>query len=282
MSELTAFGRPRTPSWATGDEPDAWDAAPEAAPVAQGSEFQDILRGLLALLGEDPDREGLVKTPERVENSLSWLTRGYALTPEDAVGDAVFAEGHHNMVLVRDIEMYSLCEHHLLPFFGRVHIAYVPDGRVVGLSKLPRIVEVFARRLQVQERLTEQVAQALMDVLRPRGVAVVVEAAHLCMMMRGVEKQSSKTITSAMKGVFLEDLRVREEFLRMIPARPSRTSKLCKYKALAASLRASRSHLRKNPLTQSDPLVHSTGEAVLDLPLRLPWTRSHSPPASWT
>jgi GTP cyclohydrolase I len=133
---------------------------------------------------------------------------------EDVIGDAIFDEDHHNMVIVKDIEMYSLCEHHMLPFFGKVHIAYIPNGKIVGLSKLPRVVEVFARRLQVQERLTEQIAHALMEVLEPQGVAVVIEAAHLCMMMRGVEKQNSKTLTSAMKGVFLSDLRTREEFLR--------------------------------------------------------------------
>ncbi len=188
------------------------------APPAPETGLQPLVRRMLGLLGEDPAREGLLRTPERVEKSLRWLTRGYELSVEDAVGGAIFREGHHNMVIVRDIEMYSLCEHHLLPFFGKVHVAYIPDGRIVGLSKLPRVVEVFARRLQVQERLTEQIAQALMDVLRPRGVAVVVEAAHLCMMMRGVEKQNSRTVTSAMKGVFLDDLRTREEFLRFLHA----------------------------------------------------------------
>ena len=162
------------------------------------TDFQGLVRQMLGALGEDPARPGLLRTPERVEKSLQWLTRGYGLTVEDAVGEGVFDEGHHNMVLVKDIVMYSMCEHHLLPFLGKVHIAYIPNGRIVGLSKLPRIVEVFARRLQVQERLTEQIATALMDVLAPLGVGVVIEAAHLCMMMRGVEKQNSKTITSAM------------------------------------------------------------------------------------
>jgi GTP cyclohydrolase IA len=202
--------------WNTRAEAADWEAGAPAAAVEAGTEFQGHVRGLLGLLGEDAEREGLLRTPERVEKSLSWLTRGYALSVEDAVGDAIFSEGHQNMVLVKDIEMYSLCEHHLLPFFGKVHIAYIPDGRIVGLSKLPRVVEIFARRLQVQERLTEQIAQALMDVLRPLGVAVVIEAAHLCMMMRGVEKQNSKTLTSAMKGVFLDDLRTRDEFMRMV------------------------------------------------------------------
>lgn len=177
--------------------------------------FEELVREQLRQLGEDPDRQGLLKTPERVRTSLEWLTHGYDISVEATIGDALFDEDHHNMVIVKDIEMYSLCEHHMLPFFGKVHIAYIPDGKIVGLSKLPRVVEVFARRLQVQERLTEEIAGALMRVLKPRGVAVVIEAAHLCMMMRGVEKQNSKTLTSAMKGVFLEDIRTREEFLRL-------------------------------------------------------------------
>ncbi|HEX8696034.1 MAG TPA: GTP cyclohydrolase I FolE [Longimicrobium sp.] len=180
------------------------------------SPFQRLVREMLDELGEDPERQGLVRTPVRVEKSLRWLTRGYQMQVEDVIRGAVFDEPHHNMVIVKDIEMYSLCEHHLLPFFGKVHIAYIPNGRIVGLSKLPRVVEVFARRLQVQERLTEQIAHAIQEVLQPEGVAVVIEAAHLCMMMRGVEKQNSKTITSAMRGVFLEDIRTREEFLRLV------------------------------------------------------------------
>jgi GTP cyclohydrolase I len=188
----------------------------ERTPDGPETEFQAVVRQMLGMLGEDPARDGLLKTPERVEKSMRWLTRGYGLSVKDAVGSAVFEEDHHNMVLVKDIEMYSMCEHHLLPFFGKVHVAYIPNGRIVGLSKLPRVVEVFARRLQVQERLTEQIAGALMEVLEPQGVGVVIEAAHLCMMMRGVEKQNSRTVTSAMKGVFLEDLRTREEFLRLV------------------------------------------------------------------
>ena len=180
--------------------------------------FEELVREQLRRLGEDPSRDGLLRTPERVEKSLRWLTRGSQSTVEEAIGDAIFDEGHHNMVIVKDIEMYSLCEHHLLPFFGKVHIAYIPNGKIVGLSKLPRVVDVFARRLQVQERMTEQIATALMDVLQPRGVGVVIEAAHLCMMMRGVEKQNSRTLTSAMKGTFLNDLRTREEFLRLCTA----------------------------------------------------------------
>lgn len=173
------------------------------------------VRALLAGLGEDPDRQGLVKTPERVEASLRWLTRGYGQTVEDAVGDALFEEEHESMILVRDIEFYSLCEHHLLPFFGVAHVAYIPDRRILGLSKLPRIVDVFARRLQVQERLTDQVANAIMEVVAPRGVGVVLEASHLCMMMRGVEKQRSRTVTSALRGIFTSDPKTRAEFLRL-------------------------------------------------------------------
>jgi GTP cyclohydrolase IA len=186
-----------------------------ALPGEAAAEFEALVRRQLELLGEDPEREGLLKTPLRVTKSLAWLTRGYAQSVEDVVGDGVFAEEHDNMVMVRDIELYSLCEHHLLPFFGRAHVAYIPDGRIVGLSKLPRIVDMFARRLQVQERLTSDIADAVCDVLKPRGVGVVIEAYHLCMMMRGVEKQNSKTITSALTGVFRDDARTREEFLRL-------------------------------------------------------------------
>jgi GTP cyclohydrolase I len=179
------------------------------------AEFEANVRRILEMVGEDPAREGLLRTPARVANALTWLTRGYALDVDEVVGDAVFEEAHESMVMVRDIELYSLCEHHLLPFFGKAHIAYIPDGHIVGLSKLPRIVEVFARRLQVQERLTEQIAQAIQDVLHPRGVGVVIEAYHLCMMMRGVEKQNSKTITSALRGSFRSDARTRDEFLQL-------------------------------------------------------------------
>jgi GTP cyclohydrolase I len=177
--------------------------------------MEALVRRQLELLGEDPAREGLLRTPERVARSLAWLTSGYAADLGEIVGQGVFEEAHDAMVMVRDIEMYSLCEHHMLPFFGKVHVAYVPDGKIIGLSKLPRIVEVFARRLQVQERLTGQIADAIEEVLRPRGVGVVIEASHLCMMMRGVEKQNSSTITSALRGVFREDARTREEFLRL-------------------------------------------------------------------
>lgn len=178
-------------------------------------EFEGLVRRQLELLGEDPDRDGLVNTPDRVAKSLAWLTRGYTESVDDVIGDALFEETHESMVVVRDIELYSMCEHHMLPFFGRAHIAYIPNGRIVGLSKLPRIVDVFARRLQVQERLTEQIAQAIEQALRPRGVGVVIEAVHLCMMMRGVEKQNSKTITSALRGQFRECPMTRDEFLRL-------------------------------------------------------------------
>jgi GTP cyclohydrolase I len=177
--------------------------------------FADHVRDILSALGEDTGREGLVKTPERVESSLRWLTQGYRMTVHDAVGDAVFEETHQSMIMVRDIELYSLCEHHLLPFFGRAHVAYVPNGKILGLSKVARIVDVYARRLQVQERLTDQIADAVMEVLHPAGVGVVIEAAHFCMMMRGVEKQNSRTVTSALRGIFRDDSKTRVEFLRL-------------------------------------------------------------------
>ena len=197
-------------------DPDDMDGSGEGM-----AEFEEIIRRQLELIGEDPARDGLVKTPSRVAKSLAWLTRGYGLTAKDVIGDALFEEAHENMVMVRDIEMYSMCEHHMLPFFGRVHVAYIPNGKIVGLSKLPRIVEVFARRLQVQERLGEQIADAIEEVLQPRGVGVVIDAVHLCMMMRGVEKQSSRTITSSLRGEFREDGRTRSEFLRLAHAQSS-------------------------------------------------------------
>jgi GTP cyclohydrolase IA len=184
-------------------------------PTSRLDPFADKVRDILVALGEDPDREGLVRTPERVESSLRWLTQGYWTTVADVVGEAVFEETHQSMIMVRDIELYSLCEHHLLPFFGRAHVAYVPDGKILGLSKVARIVDVFARRLQVQERLTDQIADAVMDILAPAGVGVVIEAAHFCMMMRGVEKQNSRTVTSALRGIFRDDSKTRVEFLRL-------------------------------------------------------------------
>jgi GTP cyclohydrolase I len=177
--------------------------------------YAALVRDQLAMIGEDPSRDGLLKTPDRVARAMGFLTQGYAMTLEDAVGDALFEEEHENMVMVRDIELYSMCEHHMLPFFGKAQVASIPHKRIVGLSKLPRIVDMFARRLQVQERLTEQVAKAIEEVLEPRGVGVVIEAYHMCMMMRGVEKQNSRTITSALRGVFREDAKTRDEFLRL-------------------------------------------------------------------
>ena len=180
-----------------------------------------LIRRQLALLGEDPDREGLRETPQRVAETLEFLTHGYDMTEEDVYGDALFSEAYRDMILVKDIEMYSLCEHHLLPFYGRVHIGYIPDGRIVGLSKLPRLVEMYSRRLQVQERMTRQIAECLQRHLKPVGVAVVVEASHLCMMMRGVEKQNSRAITSCMLGSFQTDPKTRAEYMQLIKGVPS-------------------------------------------------------------
>ncbi len=180
-----------------------------------GAAFEELVAEMIRRLGDDPEREGLKRTPERVAKSLAFLTQGYGMKSEDVINGALFEEGHRNMILVKDIEMYSLCEHHLLPFFGKVHLAYIPNGKIVGLSKTARLVEVYARRLQVQERMTEQIAQAIWELAEPEGVGVVMEAYHLCMMMRGVQKQNSKTITSAMRGSFLENQMTRDEFLRL-------------------------------------------------------------------
>jgi GTP cyclohydrolase IA len=178
--------------------------------------MQDIIRQLLAELGEDPSREGLLDTPKRVEKSLRFLTSGYAADVDEVLNNALFTVDYNEMVIVKDIDFYSLCEHHMLPFFGKCHVAYIPQGRVLGLSKIPRLVEIFARRLQVQERLTNQIAETLREKIRPLGVAVVMEASHLCMSMRGVEKQNSVAVTSAMLDVFREDARTRMEFLELI------------------------------------------------------------------
>ncbi len=180
-----------------------------------GATFEELVAEMIRRCGDDPDREGLKRTPERVAKSMAFLTQGYGMKFEDVINGALFEECHRNMVLVKDIEMYSLCEHHLLPFFGKVHVAYIPNDKIVGLSKIARLVEVYARRLQVQERMTEQIAQAIWEGVEPEGVGVVVEAYHLCMMMRGVQKQNSKTITSAVRGSFLEDQMTRDEFLRL-------------------------------------------------------------------
>jgi GTP cyclohydrolase I len=220
MSNTTGTDRDAAPAAGALEEFREFGEEPSRIGDASCAELQDLVRRQLELLGEDPARDGLARTPMRVSRALAWLTRGYEQNVANVVGDAVFDEAHESMVMVRDIELYSLCEHHLLPFFGRAHIAYIPDGKIVGLSKLPRIVDVFARRLQVQERLTEQVAAAIEEVLRPRGVGVVVEAYHLCMMMRGVQKQNSLTVTSALRGAFRDDARTRDEFLRLAHAAP--------------------------------------------------------------
>jgi GTP cyclohydrolase I len=181
--------------------------------------MQDLIRQLLQALGEDPDRDGLRDTPRRVEHSLRFLTSGYHTDVDAVINNALFTVDYSEMVIVRNIDFYSLCEHHLLPFFGKCHVAYLPNTRVIGLSKLPRLVEVFARRLQVQERLTSQIAETLREKIDPLGVAVVMEATHLCMSMRGVEKQNSLTVTSSMLGVFRDDARTRHEFLELIRRR---------------------------------------------------------------
>jgi GTP cyclohydrolase IA len=179
-------------------------------------QMQELIRQLLAELGEDPTREGLLGTPQRVEKSLRFLTNGYAADVDAVLNNALFTVDYNEMVIVKDVDFYSLCEHHLLPFFGKCHVAYIPQGRVIGLSKIPRLVEIFARRLQIQERLTNQIAETVREKVRPLGVAVVMEATHLCMSMRGVEKQNSLAVTSAMLGVFREDARTRMEFLELI------------------------------------------------------------------
>lgn len=184
--------------------------------IAQLSDhYKDILR----TIGENPDREGLKRTPERVAKALQYLTHGYDLDPGAILRSAMFTEDYSQMVLVKDIEVYSMCEHHMLPFFGKAHVAYVPNGRIVGLSKVPRVVDAYARRLQVQERLTNEIRDCMQETLQPLGVAVVIEASHLCMQMRGIQKQNSVTTTSAFTGIFLDDNRTREEFIQLIQAR---------------------------------------------------------------
>jgi GTP cyclohydrolase I len=196
----------------------ASSTAIETAPLHDLSAFsmQEIYRELLSRIGEDPERDGLLRTPERMEKSMAFLTRGYTQNVNDVLHDALFDVDYDEMVIVKDIEFYSMCEHHLLPFFGKAHVAYVPNSKVIGLSKIPRLVDVFARRLQVQERLTRQISEAITEAINPQGVAVILEASHLCMMMRGVEKQHSSTVTSAMLGVFKTQLQTRNEFLSLV------------------------------------------------------------------
>src|ERR1700740_1296900 len=183
--------------------------------------FEDLVREMLIRLGEDPNREGLQLTPERVHKSMQFLTRGYSENPQTVLKGALFTQPYDEMVIVKDIEMFSLCEHHLLPFFGKVHVAYIPNGRVIGLSKIPRLIEIFSRRLQIQDRLTTQIAETIQRTIEPQGVGVVIEARHLCMMMRGVEKQHSAAVTSSMLGCFREEQETRTEFLSLIRQRPN-------------------------------------------------------------
>lgn len=180
------------------------------------SKIQKLIKELLIQIGEDPNREGIAKTPERVAKAWQFLSKGYDQDLESIINNAIFTEDYDEMVTIKDIDFFSLCEHHLLPFFGKAHVAYIPDGKIVGLSKIPRIVEMFSRRLQVQERMTQQIAETLNKVLHPKGVAVVLEGAHMCMQMRGVEKQNSYATTSSMTGLFRKDSRTREEFLNII------------------------------------------------------------------
>ena len=191
--------------------------ATESATLTSAS-FEDLVQEMIVRLGEDPNREGLTRTPERVHKAMEFLTKGYSEDPEALLKGALFHEKYDEMVIVKDVEMFSLCEHHMLPFFGKVHVAYIPNGRVIGLSKIPRLIELFSRRLQIQERLTMQIAETIQKVIEPQGVGVVVEARHLCMMMRGVEKQNSSTVTSAMLGVFQKH-NTRTEFLSLIRER---------------------------------------------------------------
>ena len=194
----------------------AQDLLTESAITLESASTEDLYREMIRRVGEDPTRDGLLRTPARMEKSMAFLTRGYNQTVEEVLHAALFDVDYDEMVMVKDIEFYSLCEHHLLPFFGKAHVAYVPSGKVIGLSKMARLVDVFARRLQVQERLTRQIAESIEQAIHPQGVAVILEAQHLCMMMRGVEKQHSSTVTSAMLGVFKTQLQTRNEFLSLV------------------------------------------------------------------
>jgi len=178
--------------------------------------FENLVREILVRLGEDPDREGLLRTPERVHHAFEFLTKGYQQDPDTMLKEALFTVSYDEMVIVKDVEVFSLCEHHMLPFFGKVHVAYIPNGKVIGLSKIPRLIEIFSRRLQIQERLTTQIAETIQKAIQPQGVGVVIEARHLCMMMRGVEKQHSSAVTSSMLGCFRDEQETRTEFLSLI------------------------------------------------------------------
>lgn len=188
------------------------------SPTLHEASLADLIEEMIVRVGEDPSREGLRRTPERVQRAMEYLTRGYHEDPEALLKGALFSVEYDEMVIVKDIEMFSLCEHHLLPFFGKVHVAYIPNGKVIGLSKIPRLIDIFARRFQVQERLTTQIAETIQNAIQPQGVGVVIEARHLCMMMRGVEKQHSSAVTSAMFGCFRDERPTREEFLALIRA----------------------------------------------------------------
>jgi GTP cyclohydrolase IA len=190
-------------------------------PTLTSATFEDLVKEMLVRLGEDPQREGLLRTPARVQKAFEFLTKGYNEDPEALLKNALFTVTYDEMVIVKDVEMFSLCEHHMLPFFGKVHVAYIPNGKVIGLSKIPRLIEIFSRRLQIQERLTTQIAETIQKVIQPQGVGVVIEARHLCMMMRGVEKQHSAAVTSSMLGCFRDEQETRQEFLSLIRQRPN-------------------------------------------------------------
>jgi len=190
-----------------------------ATPTLTSASFEELVREMIVRLGEDPAREGLTRTPERVHRAYEHLTKGYKEDPHAMLKEALFTVNYDEMVIVKDVEMFSLCEHHMLPFFGKVHVAYIPNGKVIGLSKIPRLIEIFARRLQIQERLTTQIAETIQAAIQPQGVGVVIEARHLCMMMRGVEKQHSAAVTSSMLGCFRDEQETRSEFLSLIRAR---------------------------------------------------------------
>ena len=190
-------------------------------PTLTSASFEELMKEIVVRLGEDPERAGLVRTPARVHKAFEFLTRGYSEDPESMLKNALFTVTYDEMVIVKDVEVFSLCEHHMLPFFGKVHVAYIPNGRVIGLSKIPRLIEIFSRRLQIQERLTTQIAETIQKVIQPQGVGVVIEARHLCMMMRGVEKQHSAAVTSSMLGCFRDEQETRQEFLSLIRQRPN-------------------------------------------------------------